>query len=308
MGSHSKLPEELLTLLKEGERLRSQYYRGRFAPSPSGPLHLGNLRTALVSWLRARLRGGEWLLRIDDLDTPRNRSGALESIQKDLSWLGLNWDGPIILQSKRRKLYESVLLALKQQGKLYPCRCSRRLLGNRNGLNDGDGSNIYPGTCRELGLPWDATDGRLPSLRLRVGKKFSNTSGDVLVRRADGFIAYHLASVSDELFLGINEVVRGEDLAKALTSQLAVIDALKQKPIAFLHTPLFLGTDGIKLSKRQGGEAAMSTHAEFMNAENLIGFLAATLDLVPQGSELSALELLSELRNNQGSIDTVLTA
>ena len=124
------LPRHLQALLEAGLLRRRQGYRGRFAPSPTGALHRGNLRTALLGWLHARLRGGEWLLRLDDLDTPRNRPGAEASILADLRWLGLDWDGPLLRQSQRRGLYGTVLSALRRQGLLYPCRCSRRLLAD----------------------------------------------------------------------------------------------------------------------------------------------------------------------------------
>ena len=130
MATSSELPDHLCEQMEEGQRLRNQGYRGRFAPSPTGPLHLGNLRTALVSWLQARLANGAWLLRVDDLDKPRNRVGAVESLQHDLHWLGLDWDGPVVFQSRRRGLYNSVLSALRRQGKLYACRCSRRMLAD----------------------------------------------------------------------------------------------------------------------------------------------------------------------------------
>jgi glutamyl-tRNA synthetase len=140
------LPEALQRLLAEGERLRQQQRRGRYAPSPTGPLHLGNLRTALLSWLISRLQGGEWLLRIDDLDTPRNRAGAEASILADLEWLGLHWDGPLIRQSERRGLYATVLSSLRLAGLLYPCRCSRRLLADISAPHGR--SPVYPGFCR----------------------------------------------------------------------------------------------------------------------------------------------------------------
>ena len=298
------LPDEIIELFRIGKKLREHCYRGRFAPSPTGYLHLGNLRTALASWLSARLNRGEWLLRIDDLDTPRNRLGAVESIQQDLSWLGLDWDGPTIFQSKRRDLYRSVLSALKLQGKLYPCRCTRRLLAQRT-LSKGP-EIVYPGTCRNLGLSWTIEGGRLPSWRLLVAEEFSRSSGDVLVKRADGFIAYHLATASDELFLGIGEVVRGRDLEIAMNAQLAIIDALNQKPVKYKHVPLWLNSDGRKLSKRQGGDGTMPFHMKEMSASSLIGFLAATLNLVPKGSELSSVELLADLRKDTSAMDILL--
>ena len=146
-----------------------QGYRGRFAPSPSGPLHRGNLRTALLSWLEARLAGGEWLLRIDDLDTPRNRAGAEEAILADLTWLGLAWDGPLWRQSERRGLYASVLSALRRDGRLYPCRCSRRLLADVSAPHGGWA--VYPGFCRQGQGGWGDVDGRWPSWRLRLPRR-----------------------------------------------------------------------------------------------------------------------------------------
>ena len=134
-------------------------YRGRFAPSPTGVLHLGNLQTALLSWLAARQAGGAWLLRIDDLDTPRNSAGAIEAIQSDLRWLGLEWDGPVLLQSERRGYYHSWLSWLRRSGRLFACRCSRRELADQP---------IYPGFCRTCLLytspsPRDRTRSRMPS-------------------------------------------------------------------------------------------------------------------------------------------------
>jgi len=302
----SGLPDELVQVLVDGQALRSKSYRGRFAPSPSGPLHLGNFRTSLISWLRARLNGGIWILRIDDLDTPRNRLGSIESIQDDLLWLGMKWDGPIVFQSKRIELYRSFLSAFKLQGKLYACRCSRSHLLKQNSLQTK--SFIYPGTCRKLDLPWTKYQGRLPSLRLKVGGDFAKTCGDVVLRRADGFIAYHLATVIDELSLGINEVVRGKDLENATNSQLALIEALDQNPLLYKYAPLLMNADGKKISKRLGGQGIDLLKKEGWKAENVIGFLAASLNLVPQNTELSLIELLSHLKQNKNIIDRILNA
>lgn len=306
MSSSKNHPEELVDHLNQVQSLRGKVYRGRFAPSPTGPLHLGNLRTALISWLRARLNRGEWLLRIDDLDTPRNRPGSIENIQSDLLWIGLDWDGPMILQSERRAIYEHVLATLKVHGKVYPCRCSRSVLAK---FHTSQSQNfIYPGTCRSLGLPWNLYKGRLPSLRLIVPKEFSSKCGDVVLRRADGYIAYHFATAVDELFLGITEVVRGNDLAKARYSQLAIIDSLDQKPLSYLHVPLFLNKDGTKLSKRENGIGLKSLQLNGMCSEDVIGFLASSLGLVPNGSKLSASELLSDLSKSQKLIENLLFA
>ncbi len=293
MGTSKDLPEKFFSFLPDGQAFRSDCYRGRFAPSPTGPLHLGNLRTALVSWLRARFNKGEWLLRIDDLDTPRNRQGAIESIERDLLWLGLDWDGPLIMQSQRREIYRSVLSSLKLQNKIYPCRCTRKDLAESVRANKD--CFIYPGTCRDLKLPWCINDGRFPSLRLKVARRFANSCGDVVLRRSDGFIAYHLATVVDELCLGISEVVRGEDLAHVMDGHLAVIEALGGKPLIFRHVPLLYNKDGTKLSKRDGSRGLQSCQSLGMKAPNVIGLLASSLNIVPKGSVLSAAELLSHL-------------
>ncbi len=306
MGTSKDFPEEIFELINNAQNLRGRAYRGRFAPSPTGPLHLGNLRTALVSWLRARLEKGEWILRIDDLDTPRNRSGAVESIQKDLIWLGLPWDGQIVFQSKRRELYQSVLDYLKLQGKLYPCCCTRRVLVKRN--KSSSQSLIYPGTCRNLGLPWTINRGKLPSLRLRVGEDFAISCGDIILRRSDGFIAYHLATVVDELCLGINEVVRGNDLAKAMPAQLAVFDALGQKPLRYRHVPLLFNADGTKMSKRLGGEGLVNLRNNGFDSAEVIGLLAASLGLIPEGLALSTAELLSNLMKRRDVLESVVIA
>ena len=219
------LPDSLRDRFAQGLGLREQGIRGRFAPSPSGALHLGNLRTALLSWLEARRQGGSWLLRLDDLDRPRVRPGAEESILADLRWLGLKWDGPVVRQSERTGLYSSVLSALRRSGRLYPCHCSRRLLADISAPHGRP--TIYPGTCRGLPPFWGEREGRWPSWRLRLPEgslrwqelwappgdlEGPGGVGDGVLRRADGVVAYHLATVVDEITLGISDVVRGADL------------------------------------------------------------------------------------------------
>lgn len=297
-----------------------QLYRGRFAPSPTGALHLGNVRTALISWLRAKLSGGEWLLRVDDLDTPRNRPGSLESLQTDLIWLGLEWDGPLLLQSERLGLYQEVLDGLRKEGCLYACRCSRRQL--YQSPRKAEQPRIYPGTCRSLGLNWEPWNGRWPSWRLRVAKAFHQTSGDVIVQRADGFIAYHLATAVDELSMGITEVVRGLDLAVALPAQLAVMEALLAHDqvaktlsvhhsagpaLSYRHVPLLCDAEGHKLAKRDGGLSLNSLREQGMSPAQVVGQLASGLELVPDGVELNAAQLLTELAKQPHSLDRILS-
>ncbi len=298
------LPDHLNEKFQEGFQLRKSGYRGRFAPSPTGPLHLGNLRTALVSWLSARLVNGSWFLRIDDLDTLRNKPGAAEKCQNDLKWLGLFWDGPTIFQSNRINLYNSLLNLLRNQGKLYACRCSRRkLLEASISLNN---QARYPGFCRELNSGWEEFNGRLPSWRLKVREKFSRSCGDIILRRADGFIAYHFATVFDELTLGINEVIRGEDLILAQEAQLAVSDLFSRTPIQYKYTPLFLGSDGQKLSKRNDDFGLEGCKEQGLDPPKVIGLLAASLKLVPEGSVLSLNELLSELKARPSELRKIL--
>ena len=281
------VPDHLLLELERGQRWRADgTYRGRYAPSPTGALHLGNLQTALLSWLQARQAGGVWLLRIDDLDTPRNRPGAVEAIQADLHWLGLDWDGEPILQSCRRGLYASWLSWFRRSGALFPCRCSRRELA---------GLARYPGTCRDGSAGWGWRDRRLPSWRLRVPICDPDGSGDVVVRRADGFIAYQLATVIDELALGITDVVRGEDLREALPAQRSVYRALQQQPPRFHHGPLRCDVEGRKLSKREASSGLMALRELGLDAPAVVGLLASGLGYGPPGARLSAIELLEDL-------------
>ena len=292
-----QLPDHLSQVLQNGQGLRQQGYRGRFAPTPSGPLHLGNVRTALLSWLRARLCNGQWLLRVDDLDTPRIRPGAIESVLQDLRWLGLNWDGPLVLQSRRRGLYGSFLSTFRRQGYLYPCRCSRRQL---------DGATIYPGTCRWLPQDWGLRDARLPAWRLRVAEPFDSVVGDVILRRADGVIAYHLATSIDDLALGINEVVRGQDLVSVCSAQNAVIASLGMASPRYGYVPLLCDSSGQKLSKRDHATGLSSLRDRGEAAAQVIGQLAASLGLVSSKCAISAEELLEELRVREDKLTSLI--
>ena len=281
------VPDHLQQQLDRGQQLRSEgVYRGRYAPSPTGVLHRGNLQTALLSWLQARQAGGVWLLRIDDLDTPRNRPGAVEAIQADLRWLGLHWDGTPILQSTRRGIYNSWLSWLRRSGQLFPCRCSRRELA---------GLQRYPGTCRDQPANWGWIDRRLPSWRLKVPIDDPEARGDVVLRRADGFIAYQLATVIDELCFGISDVMRGDDLREALPAQRSLFRALSQPLPRFHHGPLRCDGQGRKLSKREASAGLAPLREQGLDAPAVVGALAAGLGLVPVGSRLSAAELLQGL-------------
>ena len=302
------LPAHVAALLEAGVASRARGYRGRFAPSPTGAMHRGNLRTALLGWLEARLRGGEWLLRIDDLDTPRNRSWAEEALLADLLWLGLAWDGPPVRQSHRRGLYGSVLSALRHGGVLYPCRCSRRMLADISAPHGP--LSVYPGFCRQAPRLWGCQQGRLPSWRLGLPpgrilwrERFSRPGsldapsqvGDTVLRRADGVIAYHLATAVDELALGISDVLRGEDLWSSTGPQVAVMAALGWTPPVYGHAPLWRDGAGQRLSKREGSEGLEGYRARGLDGPAVVGELAASLALVPPGSRLSAGELVETL-------------
>ena len=291
------VPEHLQQHLEASRTLAAAGgYRGRFAPSPTGVLHLGNLQTALLSWLAARQAGGAWLLRIDDLDTPRNRPGAIEAIQSDLLWLGLEWDGPVVLQSERRGIYHSWLSWLRRSGNLFACRCSRRELADQP---------IYPGFCRTAGHSWGWQQQRLPSWRLRVADHDPHGSGDVVLRRADGFIAYQLATVIDELSFGITDVVRGADLRDALPAQRSLFAALGESPPQFRHGPLLRDARGQKLSKREASSGLEPLRTAGLDAAAVIGRLASGLQLLEPGARLSATELLEHL--TQQKINAVIS-
>lgn len=308
-GRLDALPRHLRQRLARGLALRAHGYRGRFAPSPSGALHRGNLRTALISWLEARLAGGLWLLRIDDLDTPRVVPGADAQIQDDLRWLGLTWDGPLLRQSERRGLYSTVLSAWRRAGHLYPCRCSRRLLADVSAPHGA--LSVYPGFCRQRQLGWGPEQGRLPSWRLRLpdgplhwserlaaapDQDAAAAVGDVVLRRADGYIAYHLATALDEIDTGITEVVRGVDLWGSTGAQVAVMALLAAPPPRYAHVPLWRDGAGQRLSKREGAEGLAGYRQRGLDGAAVIGDLAASLGLLETGSRLSAGELLQELQ------------
>lgn len=305
-----QLPDHLRRSLEQGLSRRHAAVRGRFAPSPTGVMHRGNRRTALLSWLEVRLQGGEWLLRMDDLDTPRNRQGAEAAILADLQWLGLTWDGPVIRQSERRGLYASVLSTLRQGGWLYPCRCSRRMLADLSAPHGAPAR--YPGTCRDQPPFWGLAEGRAPSWRLRqptlpllwndtlAGRQgHLEGCGDVVLRRADGFLAYHLATAVDELWLGISTVLRGEDLAPATALQVAVMASLGATPPLYCHVPLWRTDDGERLAKRHAVPELMSHQRDSAAAALEIGVLASSVGLVDPGERLSAAELLQSLDLNR---------
>ena len=236
-------------------------YIGRFAPSPTGPLHFGSLVAALASYLAARSAGGKWLLRMEDLDKPREQPGAADDILRALDKLGLEWDGPVIAQSTRLERYRAVLDDLARRGFAYPCACARREL--EDSALAIDGSRIYPGTCRHGLAPGKAAR----SVRVRthgapIGfadavqgwheQRVETEVGDFVLLRADGITAYQLAVVVDDLDQGITDVVRGADLLDSTARQIHLQRLLGARTPRYAHVPVAVNAAGEKLSKQTG--------------------------------------------------------
>jgi glutamyl-Q tRNA(Asp) synthetase len=239
-------------------------YRGRFAPSPTGPLHAGSLVAALASWLDARAHGGRWLVRIEDVDGPRCPPGVDEVILGQLAALGLQPDEPPVWQSRRGSLYQAALDRLVASGQAYGCACTRAEIAAAAGPRAKHGELVYPGTCRHgtQGRPVRAwrlhVEGRVDWQDRRLGQQSQDLEaevGDFVLKRADGLWAYQLAVVVDDADQGITDVVRGEDLADNTPRQIALQRSLGLPTPRYLHTPLVLAADGHKLSKQNGAAA-----------------------------------------------------
>lgn len=284
--------------------------RGRYAPSPTGTLHLGNLRTALLAWLFARSSGGRFILRVEDLDLPRVQSGATAAILNDLRWLGLEWDeGPDVggtlgpyYQSARQDLYAAALARLGERGLLYPCYCTRAELARiASAPHPGDPASQYPGTCRALTRSQRRTleaAGRRPALRFRAPEapitftdvitgprteQVAATTGDFVVRRSDGIIAYQLAVVVDDALMGITQVVRGADLLDSTARQLALFDALGySRPRELAHVPLALDATGARMAKRDTAMGVAALRQRGITAARVLGDLAASCGIWPE--------------------------
>jgi glutamyl-tRNA synthetase len=279
---------------------------GRFAPSPTGALHLGSLRTAMLAWLFARSGGGRFLLRMEDLD-PITSSRAHEAGQRaDLEALGIDWDGPVVRQSERRPAHEAALDELVRRGLTYPCFCSRREIREAAAAPHAS-PGVYPGTCRDLTPAQVAArvaSGRPAALRRRgegqvvtiVDRLHGEVTGrvdDIVLRRNDGIPAYHVAVVVDDDEQGVTEVVRGDDLLDATPSQAHLLDLLERPRPDWAHVPLVLGADGQRLAKRHGAVTLADLAAEGLGAAAVRSRLAASVGLAAPGEAVSMSELLA---------------
>lgn len=275
-------------------------YVGRLAPSPTGALHLGNARTFMIAWLRARARGGKVILRMEDLDHPRDKPGAAREAVEDLKWLGFDWDEEYV-QSERKALYRAALERLHAQGLVYPCVCSRKDVERAQSAPHAGDQLFYPGTCRGRFASWRAAQAflreesdvpRLPCWRFRVeagtvvrfedvfagpfGQDVARTLGDFPVARDAFGAGYTLAVTVDDAAMGVTEVVRGDDLLAATPAQILLYRALGCEPPAFCHVPLVVGADGRRLAKRHGDTRIASYRAAGRRPEELVGLLART--------------------------------
>ncbi|TAM44106.1 MAG: tRNA glutamyl-Q(34) synthetase GluQRS [Gammaproteobacteria bacterium] len=258
-------------------------YRGRFAPSPTGPLHFGSLMAAVGSYLQARSQGGQWFVRIEDLDPPREVPGAADDILRTLEAFGFEWDGEVMYQSRRHAAYEAALEKLRRDGTLYACACTRREIADSS-VNGIEGP-VYPGTCRGGLQPgrnaraWRVrVDGAVVEfddlLQGRQRSALATDIGDFVVKRADGFFAYQLAVVVDDAEAGITEVVRGADLLHSTPRQIHLQRLLGLPTPRYLHLPVVLNEQGEKLSKQ--------TYAAPVDRANPLPALCWALELLGQ--------------------------
>lgn len=286
-------------------------YKGRFAPTPSGPAHLGTLFAALASYLQAQAMQGEWHVRIDDIDPPREVPGAADSILATLENFGLNWDGPVVYQSQRRDAYEEALQQLQQQGDSFECSCSRKQISQQARI--GPNGMIYPGTCRQ-----GVTDDTRPrSVRLathdhsitvedRLQGNYSlhmqTDVGDFVIRRSDGLIAYHLATVVDDALDAFTEVVRGKDQLSLTPMHIELQRRLGLPTPGYAHLPLITNSQGVKL-----GKSTWAAPVDSLPAKEVWRTLLQGLQLQPEEALLEeAAETILQWAVSRWQLDRVV--
>ena len=285
--------------------------RGRFAPSPSGRLHLGNAYTALLSWLQVRAAGGQFLLRIEDLDSARCRGEYLDSLRRDLEYLGLHWDEEPIFQSRRQEAYREALSALERQGLTYPCFCSRSEISRAASAPHGpaDDGPRYPGTCASLS-PEQVSERalkRMPATRFRAdpgstefvdevqGERLEDVRsqvGDFVIRKNDSVASYQLAVVIDDAYSRISHVLRGADLLSSTARQIQLYRALRLSPPRFAHVGLVVSVDGARLAKREGAFSVSQLRTVGIDARRIVALLGKWAGS-HVGTPASAAELVS---------------
>lgn len=278
---------------------------GRFAPSPSGKMHLGNLFSFLMAWCSARAKGGEIVLRMEDLDPQRTGAEYAALIRRDLLRFGLDWDREVPCQSVRTAAYDEAFARLAAMGLVYPCYCSRAEVHAASAPHLGESEYVYPGTCRNLTPAERAAKTRRPAWRLRVPavewtvrdglqgdytENLERDCGDFVIRRADGVYAYQLAVVVDDADNGVTEVVRGRDLLSSAPRQKYLFHLLGKPAPEYCHVPLLMAPDGRRLSKRDG-DLDLDTLLQRLSPEQIIGSLAFAAGLTERREPISAREL-----------------
>ena len=278
---------------------------GRFAPTPSGRMHLGNVFAAMMAWLSVRSKDGQLVLRMEDLDTQRTSADFASVLRSDLEWLGLDWDIETPPQSQRSDVYDTYFRKMEEMGLLYPCYCTRSQLHSVNAPHLSDGTYVYPGTCRNLTEP---PAGRKPAWRVMVPDKvwsftdlvqgdyslnLYDQCGDMVVRRADGVYVYQLAVTVDDGEAGVTEVVRGMDLLSSAPRQMYLQELFGFEHPTYAHVPMLLAPDGRRLSKRDL-DLDLGVLRQRLMPEELIGNLAFAAGLIDRYEAISARDLARE--------------
>ena len=281
---------------------------GRFAPTPSGRMHLGNVFAALVAWLSVKSKNGQLILRMEDIDTQRTSAEFAEILRDDLRWLGLLWDEETPAQSTRSTVYDRYFSILEEKGLLFPCYCTRSQLHSVNAPHASDGTYVYPGTCRNLSEEQKAAFGRAPAWRVQVPDREYTVNdlcqglyrenlltdcGDFVVRRADGVYVYQLAVTVDDGEAGVTEVVRGQDLLSSAPRQMYLQELFGFPQPQYGHVPMLLAPDGRRLSKRDK-DLDLGYLRRHLTPEQLIGMLAFSAGLTDREEAISARELSTE--------------